>query len=128
MFCVLLSYVCESVLPDSHWSIQVEGHLQQSINLASPLSSALSFRSIFIVPFRSYQHVRTLDSFLVCRLPFLSGNAHVIAAFNKNFGITTNQKWTLALSIFYVGYCACSFAAIDIFSNALCRFVRNTCE
>ncbi|KAJ3760004.1 MFS general substrate transporter [Lentinula raphanica] len=35
-----------------------------------------------------------------------SGNAHVITAFNENFGITDNQKWTLALSIFYVGYCA----------------------
>ncbi|GAV99050.1 MFS general substrate transporter [Lentinula edodes] len=33
------------------------------------------------------------------------GNAHVITAFNENFGITDNQKWTLALSIFYVGYC-----------------------
>ncbi|KXN84014.1 hypothetical protein AN958_00573 [Leucoagaricus sp. SymC.cos] len=33
------------------------------------------------------------------------GNAHVIKAFNDNFGITTNKKWTLALSIFYVGYC-----------------------
>ncbi|KAE9410087.1 MFS general substrate transporter [Gymnopus androsaceus JB14] len=33
------------------------------------------------------------------------GNAHVIAAFNENFGIIDNQKWTLALSIFYVGYC-----------------------
>jgi len=50
-----------------------------------------------------------------------SGNAHVIEAFNDNYvglslsrnddaliffqGITSNQKWTLALSIFYVGYC-----------------------
>ncbi|KAI8990724.1 MFS general substrate transporter [Trametes punicea] len=33
------------------------------------------------------------------------GNAHVITAFNQNFGITDNNKWTLALSIFYVGYC-----------------------
>ncbi|KAF8624722.1 hypothetical protein AX17_007053 [Amanita inopinata Kibby_2008] len=33
------------------------------------------------------------------------GNAHVIKAFNKNFEITTNKRWTLALSIFYVGYC-----------------------
>ncbi|KAF8902600.1 MFS general substrate transporter [Gymnopilus junonius] len=33
------------------------------------------------------------------------GNAHVIKAFNENFGITNNNKWTLALSIFYVGYC-----------------------
>ncbi|KAF9564096.1 MFS general substrate transporter [Agrocybe pediades] len=33
------------------------------------------------------------------------GNAHVIPAFNNNFGITSNSKWTLALSIFYVGYC-----------------------
>ncbi|KZV74983.1 MFS general substrate transporter [Peniophora sp. CONT] len=34
-----------------------------------------------------------------------SGNAHVLPAFNENFGITTNARWTLALSIFYVGYC-----------------------
>ncbi|KAF9523136.1 MFS general substrate transporter [Crepidotus variabilis] len=33
-----------------------------------------------------------------------SGNAHLIDDFNKNFGITNNQKWLLALSIFYVGY------------------------
>ncbi|EMD37054.1 hypothetical protein CERSUDRAFT_114954 [Gelatoporia subvermispora B] len=33
------------------------------------------------------------------------GNAHVIPAFNENFGVTNNNKWTLALSIFYVGYC-----------------------
>ncbi|KAI1792408.1 MFS general substrate transporter [Ganoderma leucocontextum] len=33
------------------------------------------------------------------------GNAHVLKAFNQNFGITSNNKWTIALSIFYVGYC-----------------------
>lgn len=33
------------------------------------------------------------------------GNAHVINAFNENYGITNNNKWTVALSIFYVGYC-----------------------
>ncbi|RDB17127.1 hypothetical protein Hypma_001651 [Hypsizygus marmoreus] len=33
------------------------------------------------------------------------GNAHVIPAFNEHYGITNNDKWTLALSIFYVGYC-----------------------
>ncbi|KAJ8080763.1 hypothetical protein PM082_017597 [Marasmius tenuissimus] len=33
------------------------------------------------------------------------GNAHVLSEFNENFGITDNDKWTLALSIFYVGYC-----------------------
>ncbi|KAI0768183.1 MFS general substrate transporter [Trametes elegans] len=33
------------------------------------------------------------------------GNAHVLKEFNQNFGITNNNKWTLALSIFYVGYC-----------------------
>jgi len=33
------------------------------------------------------------------------GNAHVIKAFNDRFGVTDNNKWTLALSIFYVGYC-----------------------
>ncbi|TRM66877.1 MFS general substrate transporter [Schizophyllum amplum] len=33
------------------------------------------------------------------------GNAHTLDEFNENFGVTTNAKWTLALSIFYVGYC-----------------------
>ncbi|EGO26897.1 hypothetical protein SERLADRAFT_436717 [Serpula lacrymans var. lacrymans S7.9] len=33
------------------------------------------------------------------------GNAHVIDAFNENFGISDNNKWTVVLSIFYVGYC-----------------------
>ncbi|KAF9474852.1 MFS general substrate transporter [Pholiota conissans] len=33
------------------------------------------------------------------------GNAHIIPAFNENFGIVDNNKWTLVLSIFYVGYC-----------------------
>ncbi|CAA7268788.1 unnamed protein product [Cyclocybe aegerita] len=33
------------------------------------------------------------------------GNAHVIKAFNENYDITTNNRWTLALSVFYVGYC-----------------------
>ncbi|KAH0578448.1 hypothetical protein H2248_003594 [Termitomyces sp. 'cryptogamus'] len=33
------------------------------------------------------------------------GNVHVIEAFNDNYGVSTNAKWTLALSIFYVGYC-----------------------
>ncbi|KAJ6481767.1 MFS general substrate transporter [Mycena sanguinolenta] len=33
------------------------------------------------------------------------GNAHTLPAFNTHFGITDNSKWTLTLSIFYVGYC-----------------------
>jgi len=33
------------------------------------------------------------------------GNAHVIKEFNDNFDITTNERWTLALSVFYIGYC-----------------------
>ncbi|KAJ6550729.1 MFS general substrate transporter [Mycena sp. CBHHK59/15] len=32
------------------------------------------------------------------------GNAHTLKAFNENF-VTDNNKWTLALSVFYVGYC-----------------------
>ncbi|KAF5384199.1 hypothetical protein D9615_003370 [Tricholomella constricta] len=51
------------------------------------------FQLMVIIAPRSYQH-RTS-----------SGNAHIIAAFNKNYGITNNDKWTIALSIFYVGYC-----------------------
>ncbi|KAJ7177895.1 MFS general substrate transporter [Mycena filopes] len=33
------------------------------------------------------------------------GNAHTLPEFNNHFGITTNNKYTLVLSIFYVGYC-----------------------
>ncbi|KAJ3868982.1 MFS general substrate transporter [Lentinula novae-zelandiae] len=46
------------------------------------------------------------------------GNAHIIPAFNKNFGITDNNKWTLALSIFYVGYCL-----LEIPANVLQRHI-----
>ncbi|KAH9910536.1 MFS general substrate transporter [Fomitopsis serialis] len=33
------------------------------------------------------------------------GNVHTVAAFNENYGVTNNNKWTLALSVFYIGYC-----------------------
>lgn len=46
------------------------------------------------------------------------GNAHVIEAFNDNYGISTNAKWTLALSIFYVGYCL-----LEIPANILQRYI-----
>ncbi|KAF5325017.1 hypothetical protein D9619_009573 [Psilocybe cf. subviscida] len=46
------------------------------------------------------------------------GNAHVIPAFNENFGITNNNKWTLVLSIFYVGYCL-----LEIPANILQRHI-----
>ncbi|TBU24705.1 MFS general substrate transporter [Dichomitus squalens] len=46
------------------------------------------------------------------------GNAHVIKAFNDNFGITNNNKWTLALSIFYVGYCL-----LEMPANVLQRYI-----
>ncbi|KAF8827123.1 hypothetical protein HHX47_DHR5000603 [Lentinula edodes] len=66
------------------------------------------------------------------------GNAHIIPAFNENFvshaassaaavrrtdkksfkGITDNNKWTLALSIFYVGYCL-----LEIPANVLQRHI-----
>ncbi|KAF8065095.1 MFS general substrate transporter [Lyophyllum atratum] len=54
---------------------------------------------------------RTVLPLVVCSYIFNQfdrtniGNAHVIKAFNENYGITNNDKWTLALSIFYVGYC-----------------------
>ena len=59
---------------------------------------------------RSNKHVSVPSSGddSIANLTFLrpfSGNAHVIAAFNENFGVTDNNKWTIALSIFYVGYC-----------------------
>ncbi|KAF8062195.1 MFS general substrate transporter [Lyophyllum atratum] len=44
------------------------------------------------------------------------GNAHVFKAFNDNFGISSNNKWTLALSIFYVGNCL-----VEIPANILQR-------
>ncbi|OCH88702.1 MFS general substrate transporter [Obba rivulosa] len=46
------------------------------------------------------------------------GNAHVITAFNQNFGITDNNKWTLVLSIFYVGYCL-----LEMPANVLQRYI-----
>jgi hypothetical protein len=46
------------------------------------------------------------------------GNAHIIPAFNDNFGITNNHKWTLVLSIFYVGYCL-----LEIPANILQRHI-----
>ncbi|TFY63736.1 hypothetical protein EVG20_g6198 [Dentipellis fragilis] len=46
------------------------------------------------------------------------GNAHVIKAFNENYGITDNNKWTLALSIFYVGYCL-----LEMPANVLQRYI-----
>lgn len=67
---------------------------------------------------------RTILPLVICSYVFNQfdrtniGNAHVIAAFNKNFGITTNQKWTLALSIFYVGYCL-----LEIPANILQRHI-----
>ncbi|KAF8525766.1 major facilitator superfamily domain-containing protein [Hysterangium stoloniferum] len=48
----------------------------------------------------------------------LNGNAHVIPAFNQNFGIHNNDHWTLALSIFYVGYCL-----LEIPANILQRHI-----
>ncbi|KAF7292812.1 MFS general substrate transporter [Mycena indigotica] len=64
------------------------------------------------------------------------GNAHTLAPFNKHFGMyaiclialnpalnhtfcsTDNNKWTLALSIFYVGYCL-----LEIPANILQRYI-----
>ncbi|KAA1471921.1 MFS general substrate transporter [Dentipellis sp. KUC8613] len=46
------------------------------------------------------------------------GNAHVIKAFNDNYGITNNNRWTLALSIFYVGYCL-----LEMPANVLQRYI-----
>ncbi|EJF61842.1 MFS general substrate transporter [Dichomitus squalens LYAD-421 SS1] len=46
------------------------------------------------------------------------GNAHVLKAFNDNFGITNNNQWTLALSIFYVGYCL-----LEMPANVLQRYI-----
>ncbi|KAJ3780393.1 MFS general substrate transporter [Lentinula aff. detonsa] len=54
----------------------------------------------------------------VLPLIICSGNAHIIPAFNENFGIVNNNKWTLALSIFYVGYCL-----LEIPANVLQRHI-----
>ncbi|KAJ6591181.1 major facilitator superfamily domain-containing protein [Mycena vulgaris] len=50
-------------------------------------------------------HVETHSALPVNRTNI--GNAHVLPEFNENYGITDNRKWTLALGIFYVGYCLC---------------------
>ncbi|KIY43386.1 MFS general substrate transporter [Fistulina hepatica ATCC 64428] len=54
----------------------------------------------------------------VLSLIILSGNVHTLQAFNDNFGITTNNKWTLALSLFYVGYCL-----LEMPANILQRYI-----
>ncbi|KAH9912232.1 MFS general substrate transporter [Amylocystis lapponica] len=54
----------------------------------------------------------------VLTLVIFSGNAHILPAFNENFGVTSNNKWTLALSIFYVGYCI-----LEMPANVLQRFI-----
>ncbi|THH18893.1 hypothetical protein EW146_g2180 [Bondarzewia mesenterica] len=46
------------------------------------------------------------------------GNAHVIAAFNENYGVMNNNKWTLALSLFYIGYCL-----LEMPANVLQRII-----
>ncbi|KAJ7805754.1 MFS general substrate transporter [Mycena olivaceomarginata] len=53
------------------------------------------------------------------------GNAHTLAAFNTHFGMcahleypTDNNKWTLVLSIFYVGYCL-----LEMPANILQRYI-----
>ncbi|KAH9885262.1 MFS general substrate transporter [Cubamyces lactineus] len=62
--------------------------------------------------------VRRKIDLRVLTLVVSSGNAHVIKAFNENFGITDNNKWTLALSIFYVGYCI-----LEMPANVLQRYI-----
>lgn len=72
-------------------------------------------------------------------LPHYSGNAHVIPQFNANFvscpactviispevlvlqGIHDNNQWTLALSIFYVGYCLLEMPANGTYA---CRMIH----
>ncbi|KAK7460853.1 hypothetical protein VKT23_008784 [Stygiomarasmius scandens] len=71
--------------------------------------------NVVFTPEEEYKVKRKIDNtvlpLVICSYVFNQfdrtniGNAHVIEAFNENFGITTNNKWTLALSIFYVGYC-----------------------
>ncbi|KAF5344838.1 hypothetical protein D9757_001246 [Collybiopsis confluens] len=57
------------------------------------------FVRLSLVPICSLVHVQ-----LIFISQPICGNTHIIPAFNQNFGITDNNKWTLALSIFYVGY------------------------
>ncbi|KAJ3998253.1 MFS general substrate transporter [Lentinula boryana] len=88
----------------------------------SPLDPAvaeavnLDAETVEYTPEEEYKVKRKIDNvvlpLVICRCVIYSfqnngnsGNAHVITAFNENFGITDNKKWTLALSIFYVGYC-----------------------
>jgi hypothetical protein len=48
----------------------------------------------------------------ICELRFAPGRVALLILLCK--GISDNHKWTLALSIFYVGYCMCSvFAILD---------------
>ena len=93
--------------------------------LDKPLTSSFCLptdRTNMSVESRDSSHTHTH------RLHPYSGNAHVIKAFNENFGVTSNNKWTLALSIFYVGYCkylAVSDRTPVSFLTLLCRSSRD---
>ncbi|KAG7451677.1 MFS general substrate transporter [Guyanagaster necrorhizus] len=87
----------------------------------SPLDSAYAAavnadaETVEFTPEEDYKVKRKIDNrvlpLVICSYVFNQfdrtniGNAHVLDEFNDNFGLTTNAKWTLALSIFYVGYC-----------------------
>lgn len=72
-------------------------------------------KTVEYTPEEDYKVKRKIDNtvlpLVICSYVFNQfdrtniGNAHVLEEFNENFGITSNDKWTLALSIFYVGYC-----------------------
>lgn len=40
------------------------------------------------------------------------GNTHIIESFNDTYEVTSNQRYTLSLSIYYVGYCLVGIPAI----------------
>ncbi|KAK7056694.1 hypothetical protein VNI00_002411 [Paramarasmius palmivorus] len=72
-------------------------------------------KTVEYTPEEDYKVKRKIDNvvlpLVICSYVFNQfdrtniGNAHVLEEFNENFGITSNDKWTLALSIFYCGYC-----------------------
>ncbi|KAF9267538.1 MFS general substrate transporter [Marasmius fiardii PR-910] len=85
-------------------------------------------KTVEFTPEEDYKVKRKIDNtvlpLVICSYIFNQfdrtniGNAHVIPEFNENFGITDNDKWTVALSIFYVGYCL-----LEMPSNVLQRHI-----
>ncbi|KIK67726.1 hypothetical protein GYMLUDRAFT_237937 [Collybiopsis luxurians FD-317 M1] len=111
-----------------HFFSALDSNHAQAVNLdaegvAFTAEEDLPFRPPHSQSIRPDKHASIRNNLILIGMPLIvnkkcSGNAHIIPAFNENFGITNNNKWTLALSIFYVGYCL-----LEIPANVLQRHI-----